>query len=178
MRKFFLAGLLAAASLAILPERSNAWGKDPYWNSGFGTLGSMAFNHMRWIHSQGPLYNYGPYNGPGHVQMHIPKPYHGTYQPADPSLWGQGGYGYGNGYGAAPQYAPAIQSAPTGNCNSCAARPAMGQPGQPGQPMGVPATLPNIPPQNIGYAPQMMMQQQRVLPASYDRVYPMWLNYR
>ena len=34
-----------------------------------------------------PLFNYGPYNTQGLVTMHIPQPYHGTYMPADQSLW-------------------------------------------------------------------------------------------
>ena len=67
----------------------------------------MAFNKMSWIHSQGPLYSYGPYYGPGYVNMHIPLPYYGSYSPADPNLW-NGGYGvYGSALPApAAGYAP------------------------------------------------------------------------
>jgi hypothetical protein len=172
MRKFFLAVLLAAAAVAVMPDRSSAWGRDPYWNSGFGTLGGMAFNHMRWIHSQGPLYNYGPYYGPGHVDMHIPKPWHGSYMPANPYLWNQGGYA-GAPMAAAP--APAIQAAPQGNCNNCASKPAAA----PAVPAARPTMLPNIPPQNVQGMPAYgYPYQQRILPASYDGVYPAWLSHR
>src|SRR5262245_57944673 len=89
MRKVLLAGILAAAALAALPEQSHAWGwnNDPYSAHGFGWFRSMAFNKMSWIHHNGPLYSYGPYYGPGYVNMHIPLPMHGSYNPADPNLW-------------------------------------------------------------------------------------------
>jgi hypothetical protein len=116
MRKVLLAGVLAVAALAALPDRSHAWGNDPYSSHSYGWFRGMAFNKMSWIHSQGPLYSYGPYYGPGYVNMHIPLPYHGSYSPADPNLW-NGGYGvYGSalpapaaGYApnAVPSYGPA-----------------------------------------------------------------------
>ena len=84
MRKFLLAIVLALAALAVLPDRSHAWGRDNYSAHGFGWLGSLAFRHKQWIHQDGPLYNYGPYNGgQGYVDMHIPRPWHGMYTPAD-----------------------------------------------------------------------------------------------
>ena len=108
MRKFLLANVLALAALAVLPDTSHAWGRDNYSAHGFGWLGSLAFRHKQWIHQDGPLYNYGPYNGgQGYVDMHIPRPWHGMYTPADPTLWNRGSAipGAGNAP-AAPQSAP------------------------------------------------------------------------
>jgi hypothetical protein len=87
MKKAILAGVLALAAMTALPERSHAWGKDPYNAHGYGWLGSWAFRSHSWIHMNGPLFNYGPYNTGGLVVMHIPQPYHGSYTPADPTLW-------------------------------------------------------------------------------------------
>ena len=112
MRKILLATVLAAAALAILPERSLAGNRDPN-NYGYGWLGALAYRTKPRIH-QAPLFNYGPYNTQGLVTMHIPQPYHGTYTPADQSLWnrtnygipqnqGYGPYQYGQGMGY-PQY--------------------------------------------------------------------------
>jgi hypothetical protein len=96
MRKFLLAGLLALAATSALPERSHAWGRDPYNSHGLGWLGSLAYRTGAWLHQDGPLFNYGPYNLPGHVTMHIPQPYHGSYNPADPNLWNRGFGNYGS----------------------------------------------------------------------------------
>jgi hypothetical protein len=117
MRKILLAGVLAALAMVALPDRSFAWGKSPYNSHGYGWLGSMAFRWHSWIHMDGPLYNYGPYNTPGLVVMHIPQPYHGSYTPADPTLWNRGYAPYGPvaGYPAygVPGYLPAnMQPAP------------------------------------------------------------------
>ena len=113
MKKILLAGILAAVALAILPERSLAGNRDP--NSyGYGWLGGLAFRTKPWIHQNGPLFNYGPYNTQGLVTMHIPQPYHGTYMPADQTLWNRTNFGipqnqgnrqypYGQGMGY-PQY--------------------------------------------------------------------------
>src|SRR5262249_21466887 len=96
MRKVLLAGVAALAALAAVPERSHAWGKDPYNGHGYDWFNGMAFRKMLWIHSNGPLFNYGPYYLPGHVTMHIPQPYHGPYTPADPNLWNNGFGVYGS----------------------------------------------------------------------------------
>lgn len=148
MRKVLLAGALALAGLTALPERSHAWGRDAYNSHGFTWLQSFAFRKMQWIHQTGPLYNYGPYDGPGHQATDVKIPWHGVYIPADPNI-GAYGSGYGGGY-AAPGYAPAPTSAPP-----------------PGQPQ--PATLHGR--QAVQPTPQ------QIVPAAY-RVYPAWLNYR
>jgi hypothetical protein len=90
MRKLLMAGVLALAALAALPDRSHAWGRDPYNHHGYQWLFSYAFRKHTWIHANGPLFNYGPYYLPGHVTMHIPQPIHGSYSPADPNLWNSG----------------------------------------------------------------------------------------
>jgi hypothetical protein len=100
MRKILLAGALALAAVSALPERSFAWGRDAYNSHGYGWLGSFAFRKMQWIHSNGPLYNYGPYGGPGHVTHDVKIPWHGVYIPADPNI------GHSYGYSAGPAYAP------------------------------------------------------------------------
>jgi len=115
MRKVILAGVVALAALAALPERSHAWGKDPYNRHGFDWLNGWAYRNLTWIHAQGPLFNYGPYYLPGHVTMHMPQPIHGSYSPADPNLWNNGFGVYGSvlpapaaGYAphATPSFAP------------------------------------------------------------------------
>ena len=105
MRKVLLAGALALAAVTALPDRSHAWGRDAYNSHGYGWLGSFAFRKMQWIHSMGPLYNYGPYNVPGNVTHSMSIPWHGVYIPADPNI------GYTTGY-AAPGYAGAAYGAP------------------------------------------------------------------
>lgn len=108
MKRFILAGLLALLAIPVLPEYSFAWGKDPYNSHGMSWLGSWSLRRKMWIHNDGPLFSYGPYNTPGYVNMHIPQPYHGSYTPADPTLWNRtygmpyGPYGAYPGYGAAP----------------------------------------------------------------------------
>mgnify|MGYP007071089414 CR=1 FL=1 len=162
MKKLLLGSLLALSVFALLPERSFAWGtSNPYSQHGYGFLGSLAMNHMTWIHSDGPLFNYGPYYGQGHVNMHIPQPRHGSYYPADMSLYGAAysGYsGYGAGYGAPPQ----------------------GYAG--GQPTNMPAaaTPSTIPPAAaVPTAPTTPVSRglfrPRVQQAGYKSVYPDWL---
>jgi hypothetical protein len=117
MRKVLLAGTAAVALLAALPDRSHAWGQDPYNAHGFGWLGQFAFNKAPWIHQDGPLFSYGPYYGPGYVNMHIPKPWHGSYTPADPNLWNQGPGVYGSmlpapAAGYAPHAVPPVGGLP------------------------------------------------------------------
>jgi hypothetical protein len=108
MKRIILAGLLAVAAITVLPESSFAWGKDPYNSHGMTWLESWSLRRKMWIHNDGPLFSYGPYNTPGYVNMHIPQPYHGSYTPADPTLWNRyyapqyGPYGGYPGYGAAP----------------------------------------------------------------------------
>ena len=93
MRKILLAGVLAVAAISALPERSHAWGRDPYNGHGLTWLGSWAYRTGSFLHNDGPLYSYGPYNLPGYVTMHIPQPYVGSYTPADVNLWNRG-FGY------------------------------------------------------------------------------------
>jgi hypothetical protein len=117
MRKVLLAGTAAVALLAALPDRSHAWGQDPYNAHGFGWLGQFAFNKFTWIHQDGPLFSYGPYYGPGYVNMHIPKPLHGSYTPADPNLWNNGPGVYGSmlpapAAGYAPHAVPPVGGLP------------------------------------------------------------------
>ena len=117
MRKVLLAGAAAVALLTALPDRSHAWGQDPYNAHGFGWLGQLAFNHFTWIHQDGPLFSYGPYYGPGYVNMHIPRPWHGSYTPADPNLWNNGPGVYGSilpapAAGYAPQAVPPVGGLP------------------------------------------------------------------
>jgi hypothetical protein len=139
MRQFLLAGVLAAAAAAALPDRSHAWGNDPYNAHGFGWLGQLAFNTKTWIHMDGPLFNYGPYYLPGHQNLHIPYPYHGAYTPADPNLW-NGGFGV---YGSSLP-APAAGYAPH-------AVPPIGGPPQP----------------YVSQAPTYYPQQQYIVPVVY-----------
>jgi hypothetical protein len=148
MRKVVLAGVLAVAALAALPERSHAWGKDRYSSHGYCWGYSLAFRNMQWIH-QAPLYSYGPYYGPGYVNMHIPKPYHGSYTPADPNLW-NGGFGV---YGSALP-APAAGYAPHAT------------PTIPAQPYISQAPV----------APGYL--SQRVVNAAHESVYPAWVTGR
>lgn len=117
MRKVVLAGAAAVALLAALPDRSHAWGQDPYNAHGFPWLQQFAFNKCPWIHQDGPLFSYGPYYGPGYVTMHIPKPWHGSYTPADTNLWNSGVGIYGSmlpapAAGYAPQAVPPIGGLP------------------------------------------------------------------
>jgi hypothetical protein len=97
MNKLFLAGVLAALALVLLPDRSHAGGRNPYDAHGMHWLHALAYKTKPGIFYDGPLYNYGPYNTQGHVIMHIPQPYHGWYVPADPTLWNRG-------YTPYPQY--------------------------------------------------------------------------
>ena len=159
MRKFLLANVLALAALAVLPDTSHAWGRDNYSAHGYGWLGSLAFRHMQWIHQDGPLYNYGPYNGQGTVDMHIPKPWHGSYTPADPTLWNRGA-------SAPVGYAPA---------GYMPAAPAAGY---------APTAYPTIPPQHIAAKPIGLAPRPIVQPVGYSTsnpytaVYPWWLTSR
>jgi hypothetical protein len=145
MRKVLLAGVLAAAALAALPERSHAWGRDPYNGHGMTWLEQFTYRTGAWIHHDGPLYSYGPYNLPGYVNMHIPQPHHGAYSPADPNLW-NGGYG---------------------NYRSVLPAPAAGYP-----PHAVPSLGP---PQPYISGVQPMSPGERVVPVSYDGVSPRWM---
>lgn len=152
MRKLVLAGLLAGAVVAALPGRSEAHGRSPYNQHGYNWLGSFAFRRMAWIHMDGPLYSYGPYNTPGYLVMHVPQPYHGTYSPADPNLWNMG-------YGARGPNVPA---------------PAAGYP-----PGGAPTGGPTQPYRYVGSAPRAEPPNYglpRVLPVAYDAVYPEWMT--
>jgi hypothetical protein len=114
MKKLLLAGLLAALALTALPNQSMAGNRNPYKNYGMGWLGSLAIRTRPGIFYEGPLFNYGPYNTQGLVVMHIPQPYHGSYTPADPTLWNRGympnpQYGATPGpfyYGSGPGYMP------------------------------------------------------------------------
>lgn len=149
MRKVLLAGAFALVALAAIPGQSHAWGRDAYNSHGYGWLGSFAFRHMSWIHQRGPLYNYGPYDGPGHQMMNVKIPLHGVYIPADPTI----GYRYGAGYGY-PQY------------------------GYGGYAPAAPAVAPAPAPGAHGAHGRMMPTQPApVVPANYN-VYPAWLNYR
>jgi hypothetical protein len=108
MKRFLLAGILAALALVALPDQSHAWGRNPYNSHGYGWLGSLAFRTKPGIFYDGPLFNYGPYNTQGHVIMHIPQPYHGSYTPADPTLWNRGYAPYAP-YPGYPNGVPATQ---------------------------------------------------------------------
>jgi len=117
MRKVLLAGAAAVALLIALPDRSHAWGQDPYNSHGLNWLGQFAFNKWPQLHMDGPLFSYGPYYGPGYVTMHIPKPWHGSYTPADPNLWNGGPGVYGSmlpapAAGYAPQAVPPVGGLP------------------------------------------------------------------
>lgn len=172
MRKLLLIAVVALAAVALVPERSQAQGfgfgpgRAPY-----GFLGRLATSHMMWIHSDGPLYNYGPYHVPGHVTMHIPKPYFGTYTPGDYTLWGAGGNAYqGYGYqGYAPQgYGYGYPAA--GGPQTIAPPPAVGVP-MTSAPAAAPAILP------VSVAPPTP-QRVSVLPTPYSPIYPNWLTGR
>lgn len=164
MKRLFLAGLLAMAGLAVLPESGMAQANHPYSDHGFGWLKAKAFRHMLWIHSDGPLYNYGPYipGQQGYTTMHIPQPYHGSYIPANTALYNGGaGYGVAGGFGqpAAPAY---YQPQPL------VANPAPAHPAPAAQEVAVPQAAP---------ARSRLFDRARVEPASYS-VYPSWLTGR
>lgn len=104
MRKVLWAGALALMALATAPGESLAWGRDAYNSHGYGWLGSKAFRKFQWIHQNGPLFNYGPYDGPGHQEMNVKGPMHGVYIPGNPHI----GSGYAGAvpYVFAPGYGP------------------------------------------------------------------------
>lgn len=162
MMKLFLAGLLALAGLAVLPEVGRASGNEPYSSHGYGWLQGKVFRHMQWIHSNGPLYNYGPYmGGPGYTNMHIPEPYHGSYMPANYGLYGPGagaaGYGY-PGYAAPqPQGYPQPQVMPQQ------------------MPAHMPVALPNESDRSSRFR---LFDRNRVTPVNYAPIYPNWMNGR
>lgn len=166
MKRLFLAGLLAMASLAVLPESGMAQANHPYSDHGYGWFGGKVFRHMLWIHSDGPLYNYGPYipGQQGYTTMHIPQPYHGSYIPANTSLY-NGGAGYGS-------------YANFGNVPVAPQQYATQQP----QPVAVAPEAPS-PAQQLGVAQpapvrSRLFDRSRVVPASYTSVYPSWLTGR
>jgi hypothetical protein len=165
MQKVLFASALAIAVLAASPGRSMAWETDPFNAHGFSWFKAKVFKHMQWIHYDGPLYNYGPYNTPGHVSMHIPNPWHGTYIPntAAAQYAGMGG-GFGYGYGAAPT---AVAAAPAPVATAPAVAPV---PAKPIPPTSAPAAAPAIPQGRPTTIPAGF-----VLPASYSAVYPEWL---
>lgn len=176
MRQLLFMGAIAAAALFLMPDRSQAQGLGFGYGYGqrtapYGFLGRLATHHMQWIHQDGPLYNYGPYYTPGHVTMHIPKPYHGAYVPADYTLWnnGYGHYGYGYGYGAGyPAQAQAYpQTAPP------AAAP-VAAPAAP--PARITATAPPV--GDVIPAAVLPTAKPRVLASPYHAIYPSWLTNR
>ncbi|WP_157369629.1 hypothetical protein [Zavarzinella formosa] len=171
MMRLFLAGLLAMAGLAVLPERGMAQSNHPYTEHGYGWFGAKVFRSMAWIHSDGPLYNYGPYiPGPGYTNMHIPQPYFGSYVPANYGLYNSWP-NFGN-----PAPAPAMQTAQPPVAPT-ATVPA------PAQPMTIPPSAqPPVLTPPVPQAPQSsrfrLFDRSRIVPANYSSVYPTWLTDR
>jgi len=167
MKRLFLAGLLAVAGLAGLPAAATAADNHPYSAHGFGWFHAKVFNQMPWIHSNGPLYNYGPYiPGPGYTTMHIPEPYHGSYVPANYGLYGPGaGYPYQQGQGA-----PAAGQQQ---------QPQLQQQSQQPQSQQMPQAMPQSQAIPMSSAPSRfrLFDRSRVVPASAS-VYPGWLTGR
>lgn len=164
MKRLFLAGILAMASLAVLPESGMAQANHPYSNHGYGWFNGKVFRHMLWIHSNGPLYNYGPYipGQPGYTTMHVPQPYHGSYIPANTSLYNNGaGYGYAN-FGSVPA-APQNYVQPQPAAVAPAPAPAAG--------VRIGETLP------VSTQPGFL-DRARIVPAGHQSVYPSWLTGR
>lgn len=184
MRKLLFVGVVAATALCLMPERSQAQG--PGFGPGgppYGFLGRLATRHMMWIHSDGPLFNYGPYHLPGHVHMHIPKPYYGTYTPGDYTLWNSGGYG--GGYGYQPQGYPAYGA----GYPAPMVAPQTAPPVAPPVPVAPVAPVPPPPkkPAPVTFAepandviPAAVTPTTRVrlLPTPYNPIYPSWLTGR
>jgi hypothetical protein len=165
-----LAGLLAAAAVPALPDRAEAHGRTPYNSHGLGWLGSFAYRRMAWIHMNGPLFSYGPYNTPGYLVMHIPQAYHGSYSPADLNLWNMG---YGTRGPNVP--APAAGYAPDAVPSDIPPQP-FGDDGFPSESFGDGA-----PPDLFGAVPRygtLNYMPPRVVPAHYDAVYPAWMTGR
>lgn len=116
-----LLGLIALpfALLITTPNRSNAdWGS-PQCCHAYTWFQCRALHCWGWLHTDGPLYNYGPYDtsGPGYLPMFVPNPWCGSYIPAYPSSYyfNGGNAGYGGSAGNAPM--------PGGNMPGCAAVP-------------------------------------------------------
>src|SRR5205085_1082457 len=95
-----------------------------YNSYGMTWIESFALRRKMWIHHDGPLFSYGPYNTPGYVNMHIPQPYHGSYTPADPTLWNRN---YGAPYGPYAGY-PGYAVPPGGPAGLAAAAHAQAPP--------------------------------------------------
>ncbi|MEZ6138937.1 MAG: hypothetical protein R3B84_00055 [Zavarzinella sp.] len=98
MKKWIFVALLGVLGLMMSPGQSFA--QYPYQSHGFNFLERLATSKFRWIHMDGPLFNYGPYDAPGSMRMHIPRPIYGDYSPANQQLWGpaQGYPGAQQGY--------------------------------------------------------------------------------
>src|SRR5262245_64497535 len=85
MKRLLLAATLAAAAIILVPGQSRAVGIHPDCAHGFPWWQAKCLNKFAWIHMNGPLYNYGPYNCsvPGYVwRPYPPAAYHHQYIPA------------------------------------------------------------------------------------------------
>jgi hypothetical protein len=186
MRKLLFMGVIAAAALCLIPDQSHAQGLGFGYHYGtrsthYTFLGRLATHHMMWIHQDGPLYNYGPYHGPGHVTMHIPKPWHGAYVPGDYTLWNSGGGGYagyaGYGYSGAgaipPQQVPAAVTPPPAVIPHGIETPV------PPMPKKIPpVTAERLPTEVIPVSASPALQLRPVPPSPYHPIYPSWLTGR
>lgn len=102
MKRLLSAAAIAVAALVARPGEAQAyWGSPQCWQ-GFPWLQGKALNCMPWIHYNGPLFSYGPYNVPGYVDMYVKNPHCGAYIPA---------YAPGYAVEAAPVAAPAPPAA-------------------------------------------------------------------
>lgn len=108
MKKILSAAAFALTLLALSPSQSRAEWNKPQQRHGFGWWPSLALNTTPWIHFHGPLYNYGPYTGPGHVPMAVKNPWSGSYMPAYPQSY----YGYQDPIASSGIIPPNFHAAP------------------------------------------------------------------
>jgi len=91
MQKLLVAAALTAALVTLQPAKSHAFWNSPQNSQGYTWLQGKALNFLSFTHFHGPLYNYGPYYGPGYQWMFVANPWCGAYVTALPTS-AYGGY--------------------------------------------------------------------------------------